>query len=205
MKEFIKNESKNKKKFESLKNVIFGDLKRQEIPKENLSVVIFSNPFYNDYITDCQSRSTLYPDKIVALDSIFWNEKTFKTINKKIKKNLFPIVKFGSGKFINERLSNEMYFSFVKTFPKFYGNNNLDYFYFYPKNKNTDFSKIMINEKSNIYINFESYEKENLVIVEINFYEKGQLNQISKNYYFIENQWKLTKCTIIVGGNKTNC
>ena len=98
-----------------------------------------------------------------------------------------------------------MYFGFLKTFPKLYGNNDVEYFYFYPKDKNSDFSKIKVYDKSTIFVNFENYESNNIVKVEIDFYQKTIHHQITKYYQFIESKWKLKDCTKIVGGTKTTC
>lgn len=138
---FFKDKNiKEKQKLTGLRKAIFKHIPEVFLTGENMFVSIYVHPFINDNITvQCSSGSTLNHDKILFLDQLFWSEKTFEYVAKKLKKNIIPTIGSVSSRqtitkdFIN-RLKPEGYYQFMLKLPEFKDHNNRMAVY-YPKNQ----------------------------------------------------------------------
>ena len=104
-KEFMQNEKRNLQEFKDaiikkesnfleLRNLIFSKENLKKIETENIVIFILSNTFINDHITNCESKSTLFYDKILFLDQQFWNEENLEFVSLKSKRNIIPAINY---------------------------------------------------------------------------------------------------------------
>lgn len=114
-KEFMQNEKQKLQEFKEavkesnfleLRNQIFSNENLKKIETENIVIFILSNTFINDHITNCESKSTLFYDKILFLDQQFWNEENLEFISLKSKKNIIPAINYQTTFLTDELLDN---------------------------------------------------------------------------------------------------
>lgn len=188
--EFKIKEQNNYEKISNLRKVIFDNISKKIFKKNSISVFIYTNTFVNDNISNCQSKSTLFHDKSLFLDQLFWNKKAFEQLSKKLDKNIIPQINIGRTKINKELLKNfteQGYYNFIKNFSLSENENPEKSFYYYPSDKNN--KKDLIGFNDNIEINLANYEKDevNVIITTVT------QNKIDLKYKFnyINNQWKL--------------
>jgi hypothetical protein len=185
---FKEKNTNDKAKFIALRKIIFNNVSKIFLMGESLFVSIYVDTFINDnYTIKCSSRSTLYHDKKLFLDQLFWSEKTFKYIAKNYHKNVIPTFGMNASKTINKDFVNELersgYYGFMKNFPKV-GTNEKSGLY-YPKNKQKP--KFDGETATRLVVNFSWYDSENKVVAE--FYKTRDHHFYT--YQYIDNQWKL--------------
>ncbi|MPS66015.1 MAG: hypothetical protein DI622_05780 [Chryseobacterium sp.] len=178
-----------KQKFISLRKIIFNNVSKVFLASKNIYVSIYVDTFVNDnYTVQCSSRSTLYHDKKLFLDQLFWSEDTFKYIAKNYNKNIFPTIGMHASKIINKNLIREFnkygYYSFMLDFPEVEAGDKTGLYY--PKNKQ---KPKFDGPTTRLVVNFSQYETGNKVVAE--FYEDRY--QYFHTYQYIANQWKLIK------------
>ena len=149
LQEFKESIIKKESNFVELRNQIFSNENLKKIETENIVLFILSNTFVNDQITNCQSQSTLFYDKILFLDQQFWSEGNLKFINLKSKKNIIPAINYQTTFLTNELLDNLRNdlksYEYLKELPS-YGK-----YKYIPSNKKPtqnlrlDYTKILVN------------------------------------------------------------
>lgn len=186
---FKEKNSNEKQKFTELRKIIFNNIPKEFLGGESMFVSIYVDTFINDnYTIQCSSRSTLYHDKKLFLDQLFWSEETFKYVAQKLNKNIVPTVGMNAIRTINKDFIRGFreysYYSFMLNFPEV-GTNGRTGLY-YPKNNQKP--KFNGETATRLVVNFSWYDIENKVVAE--FY-KTRSNRFY-TYQYIDNHWKLT-------------
>lgn len=189
LEEFKAKNNAEKARFSQLRTLIFNTIPKKFLTGNNIIVSIHVDTFINDNIKDCASRSTLWHDKQLFLDQLFWNEETFKYIGEKLKKNIFPTAAFGKYPIVQALLkayNDDGYYVFMKNFPKSHGihDSSADsQIYYYPgSSQKPEFRP----SDTRIRILFKEYENKNRVTVEM---VKGSDSQFFTYEY--NNKWIL--------------
>ncbi|MCW3160164.1 hypothetical protein [Chryseobacterium oryctis] len=205
MQNFTTKESQNQEKFHLLRNTIFNQITKEDLPLVDLKVSVVSDIYANDVIKDCKSTSTLHSDKMSFLDSIFWNDNTFEFLRKKYQKNIIPIINYGSGIYITEENRKSFNLDYMQNFSKMFSERDNSEIYYFPRSKN---SKKLPNLNGNfqrIVINFGRYEREDLVLIETISSVGNKITRISKTYRYENNKWLKIECLKIVNSSKVKC
>lgn len=193
---FQEKELINLKKYTALREKVFSDIRiKKEIKADNIFLCIVSDTFVNDNIPndkDCRYKSTLYLDKRIFLDSLFWNKDTFDLIKKHFNKNIFPVINYGSGIELTKKNIQDLFtegeYAFIADFLTVNLSQNKQEVYYIPKKIN-DRNKASAS-KTKVLIVFKDYELVNKVEVTItNYLSKPSI--IRKKYQYINHQWKL--------------
>ncbi len=186
---FKERNSNEKQKFVALRKIIFNNVSKIFLVGESIYVSIYVDTFINDHYTvKCSSRSSLYHDKKLFLDQLFWSEDTFEYVAKKLNKNLIPTIGSGRKTIISDYLIGFKrdlgYYDFFETFCQIKDPYNKEMIYYYPRNK----QKLKFDgSETRLIINFSQYEAENKVVVK--FYKLR--DEYFYTYQYTDNQWKL--------------
>ena len=184
LRKFKEDETKYKIDFLKLRNEIFNKKNLKNIKTENIALYIISNTFVNDHITNCESRSTIYYDKMLFLDQIFWNKENLEYISAKSKKNIFPAINYGT-KFLTNELLDYLKddlnsYNYLKKLPI------IDNYKYIQSNKK-QIQHLGINY-TKILVNFAQYESKKEINVQLtDLKNKNQKNLI----YKFDGKWKL--------------
>lgn len=170
LEEFKAKNNTEKEKFSLLRNAIFNNIPKKFLTGNNIIVSIHVNTFINDNIKDCASRSTLWHDKQLFLDQLFWSEDTFKYVGKKLKKNIFPTAEFGKypiAEILLNAYNDDGYYNFMKHFSRAPGINNSSAdakIYYYPGSpQKPEFRP----DNTRMRILFDKYDTQNQATVEM--------------------------------------
>lgn len=184
---FKEKNSNEKQKFAELRKIIFNNVSKEFLKGESMYVSIYVNTFINDNITfKCSSRSTLFHDKSLFLDQLFWSEETFKYIAKNYHKNIIPTIGSNAFKTIGKNfitgVREDDYFYFMLDFPEISSNYRSGIYY--PANK----QKPKLDASApRLAVDFAWYESKDEVIAK--FYRLH--DEHFYTYKYIDNQWKL--------------
>lgn len=189
--EFKVKHNAEEERFTQLRNIIFNGIPKKFLPGNNIIVSIHVDTFINDHITNCASRSSLGHDKRLFLDQLFWNEKTFKYLGKKLKKNIFPTAEFGKYPMVRPMLDSyqsDGYYGFMENFskaPGINGSSENQLIYYYPgSSQKPEYKRF---ESLTIRVLFNEYESKNRATVE--FVKNHDFQSFT--YEYNQGKWNL--------------
>lgn len=184
LQEFKESIIKKESNFLELRNLIFSNENLKNIDTENIVLFILSNTFVNDHFTNCESKSTLFYDKILFLDQKFWNEENLKFINLKSEKNIIPAINYQTTFLTDElldHLRNDLKsYEYLKKLPS-YGK-----YKYIPSNKKPTQNLQLGYTK--ILVSFGKYDTSKEVAVQ--FTDTKNRNQRSL-IYKLNQKWKI--------------
>ncbi|GEM_PF-5027666 len=167
-----------------LRNLIFSNDNLKKIKTENIVVFILSNTFINDHFTDCDSKSTLFYDKILFLDQQFWNKDNLNFINLKSKKSIIPAINYRTTFFTDALLDSLRHdlksYEYLKTLPNYEGDKYIRYNKKLIRNFRLSYTKILVD--------FGKYDTNKEVAVQFtDIKNRNQRNLIYKHNH----KWKI--------------
>ncbi|GAA5101819.1 hypothetical protein GCM10023210_42130 [Chryseobacterium ginsengisoli] len=184
---FKEKNNNDKAKFIALRKIIFNNVSKEFLAGESMFVSIYVDTFINENITfQCSSRSTLYHDKQLFLDQLFWSKETFEYVAKKLNKNIVPTFGLNATRTINKDFINELkkdgYYGFMLNFPKVkaYERSGL----YYPRNKQ---KPKFDGSDTRLVVNFSHYDANDEVVAKFSRLR----DEYFYTYKYVDNQWKL--------------